>query len=199
MSSIGEDPARVGARARARTVTMSRCTRADFDEILAKLDAFWGSADPHRLETIRHLHHPMFVEELGDLALVVREDGHVVAYLLGFVVAAKRLAYVHLVAVRRDHQRSGLATRLYRHFMDAARARGCACIKAITSPSNRESIAFHARLGMEAIGEAGPDGIAVVPDYSGPGVHRVVMVGDLVPRRRATSARRRRVAAGTRK
>ena len=52
--------------------------------------------------------------------------------------------------------------------------RGCGALKAITTPENAASIAFHRRLGMSLAGEPGPDGVPVVADYAGPGQPRVV-------------------------
>jgi hypothetical protein len=47
-------------------------------------------------------------------------------------------------------------------------------VKAITTPSNLESIAFHKSLGMQLLGEPNSDGIPVAPDYAGRGAPRVV-------------------------
>jgi ribosomal protein S18 acetylase RimI-like enzyme len=140
-------------------------TRADFAEIRSSLDAFWGERD------VAHLHHPMFIEEFGDCALVVRDtDGRVAAYLLGMVVAAKRLGYVHAVAVREDQRGHGLGRRLYEAFSVLALERGCTRIKAITTPGNTESVAFHRSMGMDA---------DPVSDYSGPGQPRIVFTREL--------------------
>jgi len=140
-------------------------TKADFDEIVDGLAAFWGDRD------LTALHHPMFVHEFGDGAFLIRDEGgRVAAYLFGFVVPAQALAYVHLVAVRDDQRGRGLARSLYERFHRLARERGCESIKAITTPGNAESIAFHRAMGMEAV---------EVPDYSGPGRTRVVFSGRL--------------------
>ena len=58
--------------------------------------------------------------------------------------------------------------------MDVARARGGTALKAITTPTNHASIAFHTRLGMSLLGEPNADGIPVIRDYAGPGLDRVV-------------------------
>jgi hypothetical protein len=47
-------------------------------------------------------------------------------------------------------------------------------VKAITTQSNLESIAFHKSLGMQLLGEPNSDGIPVAPDYAGRGAPRVV-------------------------
>jgi RimJ/RimL family protein N-acetyltransferase len=55
----------------------------------------------------------------------------------------------------------------------------CSKVKAITRPTNLESIAFHKSIGMELTGDGIFDGIPVVFDYGGPGEHRVVIVKDI--------------------
>jgi hypothetical protein len=63
---------------------------------------------------------------------------------------------------------------LYEHFEAIARKRGCTKLKAITTPGNLASIAFHKRIGMKLLGEENTEGVEVVKDYSAPGQHRVV-------------------------
>ena len=142
-----------------------RVTKADFDEIVERLPAFWGERD------LSALHHPMFVHEFGDSAFLIRDErGSVAAYLLGFVLPAQALAYVHLVAVRDDQRGKGLARLLYERFQTLARERGCDRIKAITTPGNAASITFHRAMGMDA---------EDVPDYAGSGRARVVFSAPL--------------------
>lgn len=52
----------------------------------------------------------------------------------------------------------------------AARAQDATRLKAITSPDNKGSIAFHQRLGFD---------VHVVKDYNGPGADRVVLTKEL--------------------
>jgi hypothetical protein len=60
------------------------------------------------------------------------------------------------------------------HFVEFARRHGCKPVKAITTPSNFGSIAFHRSLGMQLLGESNVAGISVVPDYAGLDEPRVV-------------------------
>ena len=140
-------------------------TKADFDQIVDRLADFWAERD------VSALHHPMFIDEFADGALVIRDaDGAVAAYLFGLILPERRLGYVHVVAVRQDQRGRGLARLLYERFGRLARERGCRRLKAITTPGNAGSIAFHRGLGMEAV---------EVPDYSGPGRPRVVFSAEL--------------------
>jgi hypothetical protein len=66
-------------------------TKAGYDEIIASQTSFWGDRD------LLALHHPIFLYEFGDCALVVRDDRGVAASLFGLVRVEAELAYVHLV------------------------------------------------------------------------------------------------------
>jgi ribosomal protein S18 acetylase RimI-like enzyme len=142
-------------------VTIGRARDTDLAGILADYPRFWGDR-----ERPRYLHHPMFVIEFGDTAFVARRaDGQILAYLLGFV-APTRDAYIHFIAVRDDARGQGLARRLYATFTEAAVARGARALKAITSPGNEGSLAFHRALGFT---------LTPAGDYGGAGQARVVM------------------------
>jgi len=147
---------------------ISICTHQDYNQILDELHEFWGARDT------RHLHHPFLIHEFGNSAFVIRNGGEVVAYLFGFLSQSEPVGYVHAVAVRMSARRRRLAQELFGHFVEFARRHGCKHVKAITTPSNLESIAFHKSLCMELLGEPNSDGIPVVPDYAGRGAPRVV-------------------------
>ncbi|HWB11686.1 MAG TPA: GNAT family N-acetyltransferase [Pirellulales bacterium] len=151
-----------------RRMNIERCTADDFRAIVCDLPAFWGS------DRTRAIHHPMFLHEFGDTAFVVRNGSCVAAYLFGFVSQTEPVGYVHLIAVRDSHRRRGLGQALYARFAEVARRRGCSRLKAITTPSNSLSIAFHRSLGMRIVGAKTADEVCVVRDYAGPGEDRVV-------------------------
>ena len=149
------------------------CSKSDFNQILLEITEFWED------DRILSVHHPMFIYEFGNSAYVIKEGDTVIAYLFGFISQTTPAAYVHLIGVRQYHRRRNLAHRLYDHFISFARTQGCTQIKAITSPTNTQSIAFHKSIGMELTGNPNEDGIPVVNDYSGPGSHRVVFQKDI--------------------
>lgn len=150
------------------TIPVHQCTKSDYDQIIKHITEFWGH------DRTLHLHHPMYLYEFGETAFVVRHKAQVAAYLFGFISQTGPIGYVHLVAVRRQYRRHGLAGVLYGHFSDVARAKGCLALKAITTPSNDVSIAFHKRMGMVIIGTTMREGVNVIKDYAGPGNDRVV-------------------------
>ena len=135
----------------------------DLAEILRDYERFWGDRD-----LPRYLHHPMFFLEFRDTAFVARDrgSGQIMGYLLGFV-APTGDGYIHFVAVRDDSRALGLGRMLYETFEKAARGRGAVALKAITSPENERSVAFHKRVGFTEMLRA--------QDYGGSGRTRIVM------------------------
>ncbi|OGN90503.1 MAG: hypothetical protein A2Z70_01150 [Chloroflexi bacterium RBG_13_48_17] len=144
------------------------CTKNDFDQILMDFVDFWGN------ERTKNLHNPVLLYEFGNTAYVAREGDKVVGYLFGLFSQTGPVAYVKFVGVRRSCQKQGIGRLLYEHFADYARTKGCTELKAITSPKNKVSIAFHKAIGMELSGEPGEEGIPVMKNYGGPGIDRVV-------------------------
>jgi ribosomal protein S18 acetylase RimI-like enzyme len=156
-------------------ISIESASAADLAEIVRNFDRFWGDAEN---ELLRHLHHPMFILEFGDTAFVARRrnsdegaGGEIVGYLLGFLAPAG-YGYVHFIAVRDDARTEGLASRLYERFTSAALERGATGLKAITSPENERSIAFHRRLGFTDMER--------VEDYGGSDRPRIIMRKPLV-------------------
>ena len=147
---------------------ISRCTEQDYHQILDALPEFWDGRDT------RHLHHPMLLKEFGNSAFVIRDGALVAAYLFGFVSQTEPVGYLHLIAVRPSARRRHLGEALFDHFVDFARGHGCKHIKAITTPANVGSIAFHKSLGMQLLGAPDAEGIPVVADYAGRNAPRVV-------------------------
>lgn len=144
------------------------CTKSDFDHILTNIVDFWGS------DRTLSLHHPMFINQFGNTAFVIRDNGVVIAYLFGFFSQTDPSGYVHLIGVRQNFQGKGLGRALYDHFTTIAKAKGCNKMKAMTTPGNSASIAFHKKIGMKLCGEKNEKRVEVVKDYSGPGLDRVV-------------------------
>lgn len=138
--------------------TIDTLTPADLRTVLEQHSRFWGERD------LRALHADVLVHEFGDTCFAVRRAGEVVGYLIGFVTP-HRLGYVHLIAVRDDARKLGLAQSLWDAFAARAGKLGATELKAITSVTNTSSIAFHTAIGFEA---------TRVEDYASPGEARMV-------------------------
>jgi GNAT superfamily N-acetyltransferase len=155
------------------TAAIRQCSKTDFDLILNEFREFWDH------DRTLPLHHPIFINEFADTAYVIEEGGQVIAYMFGFISQTEPTGYVQLLAVRGGYHKQGLARQLYAHFERQAGARGCTRLKAITSPVNSLSIAFHRAIGMRLLGTPNAEGVPVVKDYAGPGKDRVVFEKDI--------------------
>ncbi|MFC4565666.1 GNAT family N-acetyltransferase [Nocardiopsis mangrovi] len=71
-----------------------------------------------------------------------------------------------MVGVRPDLRGSGLARELYGRFLAGAAGLGRPVVRAVTSPVNTGSIAFHRAMGFTV---SGPHA-----DYDGPGLDRML-------------------------
>ncbi len=133
----------------------------DFDQIIEVIDDWWGrpaSRDLTRL-FLDHFHSTSLIASTPELRLA--------GFVVGFLSPAQPdCAYIHFTGVHPDMRRTGLARDLYERFFDLARKAGRAQVKAITSPMNERSIAFH-----QAIGFTASDPIL---NYDGPSLDRVV-------------------------
>jgi len=153
---------------------IENCSPKDFQSITSDIIEFWDSD-----RTLVH-HHPFLIYEFGNTAFVIKDNGVIAAYLLGFYSQTEKTAYVHLIGVRQEYQRQGLGQKLYSHFIELAKKHGCTKIKAITSPPNKQSIAFHTqKIGMTMKGELNTDGIKIIKNYSGNNKDRVVFERDI--------------------
>ncbi len=79
-----------------------------------------------------------------------------------------REAYIHFVGVHPDYRRRGIGRGLYEAFLEDPRRRGCRTAGCITSPVNKDSIAFHVSRGFEIeAGDGKIDGVSVHENYDG--------------------------------
>ena len=152
---------------------ITKCTKQDYDQVLTEFREFWDS------DRTMPLHHPTLINEFGNSAFVIKDGNAVAAYLWGFLSQTEPVGYVQLLAVRQGYRKRGLARQLYDHFTAFALEHGCTRLKAITSPINTLSIAFHKSIGMMPTGSYIVDGVTVIKDYSGPGKDRVVFSKDI--------------------
>jgi len=144
---------------------------SDHEPVLATLAAWSGGQDMHRLL-------PRFLfSHFSDTSLIVEDEGDNV---LGFVIALRsqthpETGFIHVVWVRPDVRRTGLAADLYARVFDLLRARGCRRVEAVTIPENAASLAFHERMGFTGEGGRLPHEAPVIAHHGGPGEHRVML------------------------
>ena len=137
----------------------------DHGWIARSVDAWWGRPVSNALPRLflDHFHRTSFVSELGQRP---------VGFLIGFMSPSiPEAAYIHFVGVDPDHRRFGIARSLYALFFDLAKQNGRTIVKAITSPTNTDSITYHAMMGF-SVSEP-------VDCYDRPDVPRVVFTKEL--------------------
>jgi len=124
----------------------------------------------------------LFFQHFQDTSFVVVDNEQIVAFIVGFVSQTyPKQAYIHFVGVHPDYRKHGLAKELYERFFEAVQVRGCTEVRAVTSPVNKGSIAFHTKMRFEIeSGDAEVDGVPVKTDYDGRGNSRVWFVRNLV-------------------
>ncbi|WP_431965819.1 N-acetyltransferase family protein [Nocardia sp. bgisy134] len=150
-------------------VRLRPATSGDYEAVVGVVDAWWGRPVAAALPRL-------FFDHFAATSLVAECDSEPVGFLVGFFSPDHSdEAYIHFVGVHPGRRGSGLARRLYQRFIDAARRDGRTVIRAITSPRNTNSIAFHEAMGFEVHD--------TVRDYNGPGRDMVTFVLSLSDQR----------------
>jgi L-amino acid N-acyltransferase YncA len=104
----------------------------------------------------------LFLDHFHRTSLVAETPDGLSGFLVGIVSPSEPdEAYIHFVGVCPQARGNGLARTLYERFFQIARGHNRHVVRAVTSPVNEGSIAFHQRLGFTVNGP--------VPDYNGPG------------------------------
>ncbi len=136
----------------------------DWERVMAVLPAWWDGRD------LRALLPRVFFEHFRGTSLLVEHEDRLIAFLVGFFCPDHAdEAYVHFAGVAPEWRRAGLASDLYRRFLDMARADGRSVVRAVTAPVNTGSIAFHTALGFTLL--PGDDEIEGVPVTTERGPH----------------------------
>ncbi|HZG79788.1 MAG TPA: GNAT family N-acetyltransferase [Brevibacillus sp.] len=148
---------------------------SDYDVISPIIDEWWGGrpmADKLPKLFFVHFTTTSFIAEL---------DGKMVGFLIGFLSPSHAdEGYIHFVGVHPDYRKHHVGRDLYHRFYAVMRENGRKIVRAVTSPVNKGSIAYHTKMGFEIEkGNKEVDGISVFADYDGPNQDRVLFVKTL--------------------
>jgi predicted GNAT superfamily acetyltransferase len=151
------------------TFQIRQLSTADYPFVISVLDQWWGGRQ--MADKLPRL----FFEHFADTSFAAERDGKLAGFLVGFISQSRSgEAYIHFVGVDPAERGSGLGRLLYQAFFQAAEARGGVLVRAVTSPVNRGSVAFHQRMGFRLEpGDVAVDGIPVSSGYDGHGGDRV--------------------------
>jgi ribosomal protein S18 acetylase RimI-like enzyme len=115
---------------------------ADHGRVIAVVDSWWGG------RPMAAMLPRLFFIHFRDTSFVADEGGDLAGFLCGFRSQTyDDEAYVHFVGVDPGRRGSGLGRQLYERFFEAVAPR--TIIRAVTSPLNTQSVAFHRALGFE--------------------------------------------------
>ncbi len=112
----------------------------------------------------------LFFVHFRDTSFIAEVDGGLAGFLCGFRSQTHPdEAYIHFVGVDPARRGDGLGRALYERFFAAVAPR--TVVRAVTSPVNERSVAFHRALGFEVEN--------IDEDYDGTGEARVLLLKHL--------------------
>lgn len=135
---------------------------ADYGRVISVVDRWWGGRQ------MAAMLPKLFFVHFRDTSFVAESDGGELAgFLCGFRSQTfDDEAYVHFVGVDPAQRGAGLGRALYERFFEAVAPR--TTVRAVTSPVNERSVAFHRAIGFEVD--------RIDEDYDGRGESRVLLV-----------------------
>jgi ribosomal protein S18 acetylase RimI-like enzyme len=142
-------------------VVIRNAQPADYPRVVAVVDAWWGG------RPMAAMLPKLFFIHFQQTSFVADEAEELAGFLCGFRSQTyDDEAYVHFIGVDPSRRGSGLGRQLYTRFFEAVAPRRV--IRAVTSPLNVQSVAFHRALGFE---------VERIDDaYDGRGEPRVLLV-----------------------
>jgi ribosomal protein S18 acetylase RimI-like enzyme len=164
------------AREEAMTdVVIRHVEQDDYQPIISIVDEWWGG------RPMAAMLPKLFFVHFRSTSFTAVADGQIVGFLIGFVSQTfPDQAYIHFIGVHPARRGEGLGRRLYEHCFAMAASLGCRTARCVTAPVNRNSIAFHRRLGFSLLGsDHKVDGLPVAMAYDGEGEDRVIFTKDL--------------------
>lgn len=134
---------------------------ADYARVVRVVDEWWGG------RRMAAMLPKLFFVHFRDTSFVAEQNNDVVAFLCGLRSQTfDDEAYVHFIGVDPAYRGEGLARALCERFFAAVAPR--TTVRAVTSPLNEPSLAFHRALGFAVE--------RIDTDYDGPGESRALLV-----------------------
>ena len=145
-------------------IQLRTATAADYDQIIAVVDDWWGRPIRRALPRV-FLDHFYTTSTIAQTPIaqtpiaqtpiaqtpIAGDSGALAGFLIGFLSPSQPdAAYIHFVGVHPSLRGHGLASTLYERFFALAEADGRQVVTAITAAQNVPSIAFHTAMGFTA-------------------------------------------------
>jgi ribosomal protein S18 acetylase RimI-like enzyme len=150
------------------SVTIRPAAPDDYDRVVTCLDSWWGGRQ------MASMLPRLFFTYFRPWTHVAVHDEEIVGFLAGFRSQTDpSQVYCHFIGVDPAWRGRGVGEALYQRLFVAAASQGCHEVLAVTAPTNRSSIAFHARMGFTQLAGACANGeVSFTPVYDGPGEDR---------------------------
>ena len=134
---------------------------SDYVAVIGVVDRWWDG------RPMAAMLPKLFFVHFRDTSFVLEDEGAIVGFLCGFRSQTHPdEAYIHFVGVDPKRRGAGAARSLYERFFEAVAPR--TVVRAVTSPANERSIAFHRALGFDVE--------RVDDDYDGRGESRALLL-----------------------
>jgi ribosomal protein S18 acetylase RimI-like enzyme len=151
--------------------TFRNVTEDDYLYIISNLDAWWGGRQ------MSDMLPKLFFKLFNDTSFVALDGTRIAGFLIGLQSQVNpREGYVHFIGIDPEYRKMKLGETLYSMFFRKAGERGITYVSCVTSPLNRNSVAFHQKIGFRIIkgDETTDDNISYFKDYDKPGEDRVL-------------------------
>lgn len=147
-----------------------RAQTQDYYTVKQVINEWWGGRDmAGKL--------PKFLfDHFQETSFIAEVNGRMAGFLVGFLSQTrKEEAYIHFAGVHPENRGEGIAEGLYEAFFDCALDEGRRTVRAVTSPVNEASVAFHQAMGFNLVaGDKTENGLPIHTDYDGEEQDRIL-------------------------
>jgi ribosomal protein S18 acetylase RimI-like enzyme len=148
----------------------------DYYVISLLINEWWGGRN------MSDMLPKLFFDHFTNSSFIAEQDRKIVGFLIGFLSQSRsEEAYIHFVGVHPEYRKHHIGKHLYNHFFNVVKQNGRSIVRCVTSPVNKDSIAYHTKMGFEIEnGDKKIDDVSINTGYDGPNQDRVLFVKHLI-------------------
>ncbi len=145
---------------------------SDYYVISPLINEWWGGRQ------MSDMLPKLFFDHFNHTSFIAETDGQIIGFLIGFLSQSNTdAAYIHFIGVDPEYRKNHIGKQLYNEFFNVVKKNNRSVVRAVTSPVNKVSIAYHTKMGFDIEnGDKELDGMPVFSDYDGPNEDRVLFV-----------------------
>ncbi|MDX8046251.1 GNAT family N-acetyltransferase [Gracilibacillus sp. S3-1-1] len=143
---------------------------SDYYVISPLINEWWGGRQ------MSDMLPKLFFDHFNNTSFVAEQEGEIIGFLIGFMSQSQQeVAYIHFVGVNPKQRKKQIGKQLYNEFFTVAKKNNRNVVRAVTSPVNKVSIAYHTKMGFQIEkGNKEDDGVSVFSNYDGSNQDRVL-------------------------